>query len=139
MTTVKSEKGRVFIVQETLRRVYRGPDDQEGELQRVLDLTPAAVYGELVVIFKNGKAALTPGPSIARLRRALKDYGPGDYILPVGSPTLIGWAVAIAADVNRGQVRMLVWDRETREYIISDARLWGTKKSVDLLDPAPAS
>jgi hypothetical protein len=126
-------RGRVFIVQETLRRVFNGPEDRVGELQRVLDLTPAAIYGELTVIFDNGKAALTPEPSIRRLRQVLKSFGPDDYLLPVGSPTLIGWATAIAADSNRGQVKMLVWDRETREYVVSEARLWGRRKSVDLL------
>ena len=133
MNKVDESRGRVFIVQETLRRVYSSADDQHGELQRVLDLTPAAVYGELVVIFKNGKAALTPEPSIVKLRQALKDYGPDDYLLPVGSPTLIGWATAIAADSNRGQVKMLVWDREAREYVVSEARLWGRRESVDHL------
>lgn len=131
---MNKSRGRVFIVQETLRRVFRNSNDKIGEFQRVLDLTPAAVYGELVVIFDNGKAALTPDPSIRRLRLVLKDYGPDDYLLPVGSPTLIGWATAIAADNNRGQVKMLVWDREAREYVVSEAHLWGRRKAVDLLD-----
>lgn len=128
-------RGRVFIVQETLRRVFRNSEDKVGELKPVLDLRPAAVYGELVVLFSGGNPALTAAPSVMRLRQMLKDYGPNDYLLPVGSPTLIGWATAIAADNNRGQVKMLVWDRETRAYIISEVELWArqNRKSVDLL------
>ena len=44
-------------------------------------------------------------------------YEEGDYILCIGNPVLIGWAVAIAASFSdSGQVRCLHWSSRERAY-----------------------
>ena len=106
----------VFVPNETTRRGTNGV--------RVAgrDLTPALAYGALHVLWE-GPVPIAPAQVIARLRAALRDFGDDDYILATGAPHLIGWAIAIAADVNRGRVKTLVWDRETRSYLEAAARL----------------
>ncbi len=104
--------GKVFIVQEPLRR-----NSKNGELERLMDLSPAAVYGDLKTLIKSGKIPFQGDPLIYNLRRGLKDFSDDDFILPVGSPAAIAFAGAIAAEANRGQLNVLVWDREARSYI----------------------
>lgn len=114
---------RVFIVQEPQRRTVRG-------IERTVDLTPAAAYGQLIVLLPPNKSPLSGAPVVNELRRALSDFGETDYLLAVGAPTFIGWATALAADANRGRVRMLIWDREARNYIEVAAQLWGNDRSA---------
>ena len=56
-------------------------------------------------------------PLVASLKHALKDFCDDDYILTVGDPVAIGMATSIAANANRGRVKFLRWDRQTRSYI----------------------
>ncbi len=102
----------VYIVQEPLRRNL-----QTGELERMMDLTPAAAYGKPVVLINNGKLPLMAAPLIQNLRQGLKDFNDDDFLLPVGSPAAMAFAGAVAAEMNRGQLNVLVWDKETRRYI----------------------
>ena len=125
--TVK--QGRVFIPQEPMRR------GSGGRLQRSFDLTPARIYGELVVMLPPDKLPLSAAPMIEELRRHLSHFNDDDYLMAVGAPTLIGWATALAADSNLGRVNMLVWDRECREYIGVVAQLWGRRpRSTDPME-----
>jgi len=115
--------GRVYIVQEVVRR------GSGGALQRVHDLTPAAVYGDLIPLLETDKIPLTPAPIVHELKRKLKDFCDDDHILAVGDPIAIGIATAVAAEVNHGRVSMLKWDREARQYIrvVFDLRNHGRK------------
>ena len=123
-----AKQGRVFIPQEPMRR------GSDGRLQRSFDLTPARIYGELVVMLPPNKLPLSAAPVIEELRRHLAHFNDDDYLMAVGAPTLIGWATAIAADSNLGRVNMLVWDRECRAYIEVVAQLWGRRpRSTDPL------
>lgn len=105
---------KVFIVQEIMRRM------DSGQLERIHDMTPAAVYGELVVLLSHSKAALTAAPTVHELTSKLRDFSDDDFLLAVGDPVNIGIATAVAAKVNHGRVKMLKWDREARSYIRID-------------------
>lgn len=123
---MSGKRGRIFIPQEPMRR------NSDGQLESLFDLTPAAAYGQPVVMLSSNLSPLSSAPVIHELRRHLKDFSDNDYVLAVGAPSFIGWTVAIAADNNRGFVKMLVYDRETRAYIEIEARLWGKRPtSVD--------
>lgn len=102
---------RVFIVQEVTRR------DENGALRRVHDLSPAAVYGELVPLLGTDKPTLSPAPLVHEFKLKLRDFGDDDFLLAVGDPVAIGIAVAVAASMNRGHVKILKWNKEARAYI----------------------
>jgi hypothetical protein len=111
---------RVFVPQETQRK-----DRASGLWKPVLDLSPAAEHGAVITM-------LAPSPFIAdyvgmvsELTAILLGYYDGwdgqpgepealpfndnDFLLPVGSPTAIAASAAIAAKINDGRVKMLVW------------------------------
>lgn len=103
---------KVYIVQEPMRK-----NRTTGEFEAMMDLTPASAYGELVVLIKTNKLPLMSAPFINSLRMGLKDFCDDDFLLPVGAPAAIAFAGAVASDINRGRVNMLVWDKQTHQYI----------------------
>lgn len=102
----------VYIVQEPMRRNF-----DTGEMEPMMDLTPASAYGELVVLIKSHKLPLMTAPFIASLRSGLKNFSDDDFLLPTGAPAAIAFAGAVAAEMNRGFVNLLVWDKQTHQYI----------------------
>ena len=110
----------VYITQDALRK-----DPQTGAMVPQFDLTPAAVYGPLAVLAPAGQVALAPAPLMRHLRAALKDFGDGDYLLPIGDPSVMVAAGMIAANANRGRVKVLKWDNRTRRYIAVTLNTYG--------------
>jgi hypothetical protein len=101
---------RVFVPNEPFRTI-------NGEPVPIFDLTPAARYGELVVLSTGRFAALSTMPMVARLRKKMKDFCDDDYIVAVGDPAVIGMTCAVAAHFNCGRFRLLKWDKNERTYI----------------------
>lgn len=108
---------RVFVVQRTMRR-----DRQTGALVPVHDVGEAGAYGDLVDLLGPSAKPFTPEPVVAELWSKLCDYGEDDWLLCIGNPVLIGWAVALAAQAGGGQVNMLQWSNGGYEPI--RALLW---------------
>ena len=81
-----------------------------------IDLTPAMKYGEIEVLIEANTMGIAIQPLISVLRSRLAKFTDDDYILPVGDPVAIGAVTAIAAEVNRGQLKMLRWDRRMKQY-----------------------
>lgn len=95
----------VYVVQNTMRY-----ERSTGKLVEKFDLSPAAQYGELHFLLPHDASPFDLPPVIDALHEKLVDYTPhGDYLLLIGSPVLIGLAVAIAAEYTDGDVRMLQW------------------------------
>ena len=91
----------VFVVQEMPNR----------------DILSAEKYGELVPILPPGyQLILSPGPTVQKIKKVLKDFNDEDYLLLMGDPSLIGGACSIAAKNNIGKYKVLKWDRERRKY-----------------------
>src|SRR5262245_10918020 len=106
---------RVFVTQDTRHNVAK-----------------AQVFGRLEVLFPGESQVvnLVSQPVVRALRQKLRDYdGRRDYILPVGDPAGIGIAIAVAAEMSAGFVRILRWDRNADCYFPCD---------VDLRDRPPA-
>jgi hypothetical protein len=80
------------------------------------NILPAASYGTLEVLLPAGQVVLSPGPAVNKLRRKLKKFGSGDFLLLIGDPVAIGMAAMVAAEMNSGQVTFLKWDRQERAY-----------------------
>lgn len=103
---------KVYVVQDQLRK-----NKDNGRLERRFDLSPAGQFGELVYLLGSSASPFNSGHIIDQLRTGLGQYSDEDYLLLIGNPVLIGWAVAIAADVNGGFVRCLQWSGKDQKYI----------------------
>ena len=103
--------GTVYAVQEAMRKI-------QGQWRRMHDLTPALIYGKLKIIIEGDQhLPISVQPIIWEFKKKLKDFCDDDYLLLIGDPVLIGIATAVAADINRGRVKFLKWDRETAQYL----------------------
>lgn len=110
---------KVYVLQEVMRKV--GEDSNGSAIMApVMDFRRALEYGELVICLPAGRVSLTPGPTIDTLKEKLRDFSDDDYLLPVGNPGLIAVAGAIASENNRGKFKVLVWDKDSRQYIKVD-------------------
>lgn len=82
------------------------------------DIAPAMKYGDMVVLLEpHAQIAFSTAPTIRMLRRKLRDFKDGDYLLLTGDPVAIGLACSIAAFCNAGRYTALKWDRRERMYI----------------------
>ena len=101
----------VYVVQNTMRA-----DSQTGELVPKFDLSPARRHGELRYLLSPSAGPWTPEAVLPELARKLDGYRPEDFLLLVGSPILIGWAVALAAQASGGVVQCLQWSGSSQGY-----------------------
>jgi hypothetical protein len=102
--------GKVYITNEPHRV-------ENGVTRSLFDLTPAAEYGELVVLLPAGASLISTVPMVRSMRDKLANFSDDDYLLPVGDPASIMAAGAIAAEINSGRVKLLRWDKHLRRYI----------------------
>lgn len=111
----------VYVVQESVRR-----DPQTRELMPVHDLAPAQVFGDVQVLLSPSAMPFGHTEGIVReLHDKLAKFDPAqDWILPMGNPVLIGWAMAIATEYGEGRVRALVWNSRTKRYTPTDAQIF---------------
>lgn len=110
--------GRVFVVQN--QHFF---DRTKGQYVPKFDMTPAEEFGRLVYLLSPTASPFRPESIIEELRIKLHDFGPGDHLLLVGNPVLIGLATAIAASMNRGRVSLLQWSgKKEQRYIAVEAR-----------------
>lgn len=101
---------RVFIVCEPTHRIA-------GEQVSSVDLSPAADWGEPIILLQQKQSLLNPEPTVATLNEKLSDFGDDDYLVPIGDPVLMCAAAMSAAKHNAGRVKMLKWDRLLKKYI----------------------
>ncbi len=82
-----------------------------------INVLGAAEYGDIVVLFDSGQQIMfSPQPAIRKLKRKLKDFDDGDYLLMMGDPAAMGIACCIAAEMNRGRFNILKWDKNQQRY-----------------------
>ena len=82
------------------------------------DIAAAMKFGEMSVLLpSNTQIAFSTIPTVRTLRRKLREYKNGDYLLLTGDPVAIGLACSIAAFYNAGRYTALKWDRRERLYI----------------------
>lgn len=113
----QQKKGRVFVVQKTMRW-----DGTKGELVPKFDVSPAQEYGEIVYLLSPTASPFRPDSLLGELHEKLKDFTPDDYLLLIGSPVIIGLAVAIAADYTDGEVKVLQWSGKAGKYLPIEVR-----------------
>lgn len=95
-----------------------------------IDIRPAQEYGKVELLLPEGEQMYDMSGAIRRLFRKLHKFTERDYILPIGHPTAIAVAVAIATRMNGGRAKLLVWNNspEAKHY---------SSVQVDLSDIEP--
>lgn len=91
-------------------------DAQTGALKDKFDFTPATTFGDLEYLLSPSARPFNLAPVLAELHEKLQNFGPDDYLLLTGNPVLLGLAVAIAADYNDGNVKLLQWSGARKTY-----------------------
>ena len=82
-----------------------------------INIMGASHYGQFKFLLPEfSQIIFSPGPLIFKLRKALKDFKEGDYLLLTGDPAIIGVACSIVADVTNGKFNLLKWDKQDRIY-----------------------
>ena len=98
----------VYVIQEI-------PGTQSGSPK--INIMGASKYGEFKFLLPEfSQIIFSPGPLIFKLRKALKDYKPEDYLLLTGDPAIIGVACSIVSDITNGKYQLLKWDKQERKY-----------------------
>ena len=106
--------------------VYVVQRPRENKFGWVPDLTDAARYGKMVIVFETSdRPQFLPVPSLRKARKAIKDFGPEDYLLWAGGGDPI--AVSICSMVARESspvVRFLRWERNKEEGVRDRRQGW---------------
>ena len=106
---------RVFVIQDHLM------SDKKGNLVSKFDFTPAEKFGEVVFLLSPSASPFNPDEVLDELHEALEDFSSDDFLLLSGNPALIGWATAIAAHYNDGNVKLLQWSGVKRDYAVIES------------------
>ena len=88
-----------------------------------VNLDPAKEYGAVEVMLPPNANRLHTAPLIAALKDKMSEFTEHDYIVAVGDPSLIAAAACIAARKTGGLLKMLKWDRMSRNYISVEIQL----------------
>jgi hypothetical protein len=101
----------VYVIQEI-------PGTQSGNPK--INIMGASNYGEMKFL----QIIFSPGPLIFKLRKSLKDFKQGDYLLLTGDPAIIGVACSIVSDITNGKYNLLKWDKQERKYYPIEINLY---------------
>ena len=98
----------VYVIQEI-------PGTQAGNPK--INIMGASKYGEFKFLLPElSQIIFSPGPLIFKLKKALKDFTTGDYLLLTGDPAIIGVACSIVSDMTNGTYNLLKLDKQERQY-----------------------
>ena len=82
-----------------------------------INIIGAQKYGEFKFLLPEfSQIIFSPGPLIFKLRKGLKDFKEGDFLLLTGDPAIIGVACSIVSDITNGKYNLLKWDKQERKY-----------------------
>ena len=92
----------------------------------------AAQYGNLKFLLdERSQIIFSPGPLIFKLRSALRDFKPTDYLLLTGDPAIIGVTCSIVSEYTNGKFNLLKWDKQERRYYPIEINLYETGAKND--------
>jgi hypothetical protein len=90
-----------------------------------INIMGASSYGKFKFLLPEfSQMIFSPGPLIFKLRKGLKDFKNGDYLLLTGDPAIIGVACSIVSDITNGKYNLLKWDKQERKYYPIDINLY---------------
>ena len=106
----------VYVIQEI-------PGTQSGNPK--INIMGASKYGEFKFLLPEfSQMIFSPGPLIFKLRKGLKNFKIGDYLLLTGDPAIIGVACSIVAEKTNGRFNLLKWDRQEKMYYPIEINLY---------------
>ena len=109
-------KPTVYVIQEI-------PGSQAGSPK--INIMGASSYGKFNFLLPEfSQMIFSPGPLIYKLRKGLKDFKDGDYLLLTGDPAIIGVACSIVSDITNGKYNLLKWDKQERRYYPIEINLY---------------
>ena len=115
MSSMK-EENIVYVIQEI-------PGTQAGSPK--INIIGASEFGNMKFLLPEfSQIIFSPGPLIFKLRKALKDFTTGDYLLLTGDPAIIGVACSIVSDITNGKYNLLKWDKQERKYYPIEINLY---------------
>ena len=90
-----------------------------------INIMGASSYGKFKFLLPEfSQMIFSPGPLIFKLRKGLKDFKEGDFLLLTGDPAIIGVACSIVSDITNGKYNLLKWDKQERKYYPIDINLY---------------
>jgi len=115
MSSMK-EENIVYVVQEI-------PGTQAGSPK--INILGASQFGRMKFLLPEfSQIIFSPGPLIYKLRKNLKDFKEGDFLLLTGDPAIIGVACSIVSDITNGKYNLLKWDKQERKYYPIEINLY---------------
>jgi len=113
---MKAHTPVVYVVQEI-------PGTQSGNPK--INILGASNYGQFKFLLPEfSQMIFSPGPLIFKLRKGLKNFKVGDYLLLTGDPAIIGVACSIVSDITNGKYNVLKWDKQERKYYQIEINLY---------------
>ena len=110
---------KVYVIQEI-------PGSKAGTPK--INIMGAAAYSTtndfIFLLPEFSQMIFSPGPLIFKLRKGLKDFKIGDYLLLTGDPAIIGVACSIVSDITNGKYNVLKWDKQERKYYPIEINLY---------------
>jgi len=90
-----------------------------------INIMGASNYGQFKFLLPEfSQMIFSPGPLIFKLRKGLKNFKVGDYLLLTGDPAIIGVACSIVSDITHGKFKVLKWDKQERKYYPIEIHLY---------------
>jgi len=115
-TKVVGARSTVYVIQEIAGSQAGTPK---------INIIGASSYGKFKFLLPEfSQMIFSPGPLIFKLRKGLKDFKEGDYLLLTGDPAIIGVACSIVSDITNGKYNLLKWDKQERKYYPIDINLY---------------
>jgi hypothetical protein len=110
----------VYVVQNQVRY-----NNASGEMSPRFDTVyKTGIHGEIKHVLSPLAHPFRPHEVMAQLHEHLSHLGPHDWIVPIGAPTLIGMACAVASHYWDGKLRLLHWSSRDREYVEIKCEAW---------------
>ena len=107
MSSMK-EENIVYVIQEVAGTQSGNPK---------INIMGASNYGKIKFLLPEfSQIIFSPGPLVFKLRKGLKDFKEGDFLLLTGDPAIIGVACSIVSDITNGKYNLLKWDKQERKY-----------------------
>lgn len=93
-------------------------DPESGAVVPTYDLSPALMFGDIVQLLAPGPVLLETETAVRTLQSKLAHFDDDDFILCIGDPVAIAAACMVASAINVGRVKLLVFDRHHRSYVM---------------------
>ena len=113
----------VYVVQQRHRRLETASGTT---LVPTINLDPAKKFGDIKIIFPDRRRHDNMSREVETAKKALENFDSfNDYILLLSDQLLCAITVAVASNIAQGPIRLLAWDRDIGDYLISNIDLRG--------------